>query len=412
MGANLQHLRVTPFGRLWTASAISNLGDGLRLAALPLLAASLTRDPGAVSLMTAVIWLPWLVFGAVGGAIVDRVQRVRLLVAVQLGRMAVVSGLALLVWTDNASMLLLYVAAFLFGIGEVLADTTMHTLVPAIVPSHRLEEANGRLFASQSVTNEFLGPPAGSLLFSVSAAIPFLGNALAWASSALVLGRLRISQALRDPNAPTSLLQDIVIGARWLFAQPILRALAVWAVFVNGSIAAFTAIEVLYALEVLGVPEAVYGFYGAAAGVGGLSGTLLAGRAVARLGRAKVVMAGSALHGLSALTAGLVPHPILFAVLAFLMTAGAALVIIVLGSLRQAIVPARLLGRVTATTRTFGYGALPLGAVFGGWLAGVVGLRAPFVVGGLVIVTAGLLIGRWLNPPAIEAAKAAAEAAG
>jgi MFS family permease len=256
-----------------------------------------------------------------------------------------------------------------------------------------------------------VGPPAGSLLFSVSAAIPFVGNALAWATSAAVLSRLRISQALRDPGAPTSLLQDIVTGARWLFAQPILRALAVWAMFVNGSIAAFTAIEVLYALELLGVPEAVYGFYGTAAGLGGLTGTLLAGRVVARLGRARVVMFGSALHGLSALTAGLLPHPLLFAVLAFLMTAGASLVIIVLGSLRQTIVPSRLLGRVTATTRTFGYGALPLGAVVGGWLASLLDLRVPFLIGGVIIVSAGLLIGRWLSPEAIEAAKAAARAA-
>ena len=403
-------MHVTPFGRLFTASTLSNLGDGLRLAALPLLAASLTRDPGAVAVMTAVIWLPWLLFGAIGGAVVDRVHRVRLLLAVQLGRMAVVGVLALVVWTGNASMPLLYIAAFLFGIGELLADTTMHTLVPALVPSERLEQANGRLFASQSVANEFVGPPVGSVLFAAVPALPFVGNALAWAGSAVVLSRLNVTQTHRDGRDPSSLLQDIVGGARWLFAHPILRALLVWSMFVNGSIAAFTGIQVLYALELLGVSEAVYGFYGAAAGVGGVAGTLLAGRAVRHFGRTRVVMAGSALHGLATLTAGLVPHPLLFGLLAALMMAGAALVIIVLGSLRQTIVPSRLLGRVTATTRVFGYGALPLGAVLGGWLASATDLRAPFLLGGVVIVLAGLLIGRWLTPAAIEAATAEARA--
>lgn len=404
-------MHVTPFRRLFAASAISNLGDGLRLAALPLLAASLTRDPGAVSLMTAVIWLPWLVFGAIGGAVVDRVHRVQLLLGVQIGRMVVVGALALLVWTGNASMPLLYVAAFLFGIGELLADTTMHTLVPALVPNEQLEQANGRLFASQSVANEFVGPPLGSLMFAAVPALPFVGNAVAWAGSALALARLDVAQTHRSGRDPSSLLQDIAAGARWLFAQPILRALLVWSMFVNGSIAAFTGIQVLYALELLGVSEAVYGFYGAAAGVGGVLGTLLAGGAVRRFGRARVVMGGSVLHGLATLIAGLLPHPVLFALLVALMTGGAALVIIVLGSLRQTIVPSRLLGRVTATTRTFGYGALPLGAILGGVLAGVVDLRAPFLLGGVIILAAGLLIGRWLTPEAIEAARAAAQSA-
>ena len=403
---------VTPFGRLFAASAVSNLGDGLRLAALPLLAASLTRDPGAVAAMTAVIWLPWLLFGAIGGAIVDRVHRVRLLMLVQLGRMLVVATLAVLVWTGAASMTLLYLAAFLFGIGEMLADTTMQTLVPALVPSDDLERANGRLFASQSVANEFVGPPMGSVLFSTIPAAPFAASAVAWGTSALALSRLEIAQPSREGRPATSLLQEIVEGGRWLFGQPILRALAVWAVFVNASIAAFTSIEVLFALEVLGIPEVAYGFLAAAAGAGGITGTLLAAWAVRRFGRSRVVQAGSSLHGLSALAAGLLPHPLLFATLLFLMTAAAAAVIIVLTALRQTIVPGRMLGRMVATTRVFGYGALPVGALFGGWLATTFDLRTPFVLGGIVILLAGLLIGRWLTPHAIEAARAAAHGGG
>jgi predicted MFS family arabinose efflux permease len=309
-------------------------------------------------------------------------------------------------------MTLIYLAAFLFGIGEMLADTTMQTLVPAVVDNDQLERANGQLYASQSVGNEFVGPPVGSVLFSAVAAAPFLANALAWGTSALVLSRLKVAQPSREGRDPTSLLEDIVEGARWLFAQPILRALAVWAVFVNAALAAFTSIYVLYALDVLGVSEAAYGFLTAAAGVGGVTGTLLAGRAVRRFGRTLVVQGGSVLAGLSALAAGLLASPLPFAALLFVLTASAAAVIIVLTALRQTIVPGRMLGRITATTRVFSYGALPIGALLGGWLAGTFDLRTPFLVGGSVVIVAGLLIGRWLSPQAIEQARAAAQASG
>ncbi|CAN5838308.1 hypothetical protein BH24CHL6_BH24CHL6_07520 [soil metagenome] len=176
--------------------------------------------------MTAVIWLPWLLFGAIGGAIVDRVKRVRLLMIVQIGRMVSVAALAVLVWTGATSMTIIYLAAFLIGIGEMLADTTLQTLVPTVVANDQLERANGQLYASQSVGNEFVGPPLGSVLLSALAAAPFVANALAWGASALVLSRLEVAQPSREGRDPTSLVQDIVEGGRWLFAQPILRALA------------------------------------------------------------------------------------------------------------------------------------------------------------------------------------------
>ena len=402
----MTQLHISAFGRLFAASAASNVGDGLRLAALPLLAASLTRDPGAIAAITAVIMLPWLLFGAVGGAIVDRVDRVRLLSMVQLARMAVVAVLAAVVWTDNASMLIVYLAAFLFGIGEVLADTTMQTLVPALVRNEELERANGQLYASQSVGNEFVGPPVGSVLFSAVPAAPFVLNAVAWGTAGAVLSRLEVEQPHRLARPPSSLLGDVVAGARWLLGQPLLRALVVWAVFVNAALAAFSSLYVLFALEVLGISEAAFGLLTAVAGLGGVSGTLLAGRVVRRFGRATIVQAGSVLAGAAAIGAGLLASVVPFAVLLFVLTASAAVVIIVLTSLRQTIVPGRLLGRATATMRMMTYGALPVGALFGGWLASAFELRAPFLVGGSVVIVAGLLIGRWLTPVAIERARA------
>jgi MFS family permease len=392
------------FGRLWTANAVSNLGDGLRVTALPLLAASLTRDPGAIAAVTAVVWLPWLVFGLIGGTIVDRLPRVPLLVGVQLGRMLIVAALAALVWVDQASMWAVYVVAFGVGIGEVLADTTMQTLIPALVPDRDLERANGQLYAAQAVANDFAGPPIGGVLFATLAPAPFLANAAAWLVSAGVLLGVRIPRT-RSDRPRSSFVADVVDGARWLWRHPILRVLLVWGAIVNASLVAFGSINVLYALEVLGVDEAGYGFLAAAIGLGGIAGTLVAGRLVRAFGRSRLIGAGAVVGGFGAVAAGLMSSAVAFAALMFFLIASAAVVSIVVAALRQSIVPNELLGRVHATFRVFSYGAIPIGALVGGWLAGAFGLRAPYLIGGVIVAAAGLLIGRWVTDAAIDQAR-------
>lgn len=408
VAASLRAVFATPaFRSLWVASAVSNIGDGLRLTALPLLAASLTRDPAAIAAVSAVVWLPWLVFGIAGGTIVDRLPRVALLVGVQLGRMLVVVGLAVLVWADAASMLAIYVVAFALGIGEVLADTTMQTLIPAVVPDAELERANGQLYASQAVANDFAGPPVGSVLFATLAWTPFAANAVTWAVSAAALLRLRVERSRPTTQRPaTSFVQDLVEGARWLWRHPILRVLLVWGAVVNGSLIAFGAISVLFALEILGVSEAAFGFLAAAIGLGGITGTVVAGRLVRRFGRSRLIQGGAIAGGAAAIAAGLLDSPFAFAALMFVLTAAAAAVSIVVSALRQSIVPNELLGRVHATFRVFSYGAIPLGAILGGWLADAFGLRVPFLVGGAIVVLAGIVIGRWVDDEAIGRARA------
>lgn len=394
------------FRALWAANAVSNLGDGLRVTALPLLAASLTRDPAAIAAVTAVVWLPWLVFGIVGGTIVDRVSRVRLLVAVQLGRMVIVGTLAAFVWLDAASMVLIYATAFLVGIGEVLADTAMQSLIPVVVEDSELEQANGQLYAAQAVANDFAGPPIGSVLFASVAASPFAANAVTWGVSAAILARLPAGLAARAPRAATSFVQDVVAGARWLWRHPILRALLVWGAVVNASLVAFGSISVLFALEVLGVSEAAFGLLAAAIGLGGIVGTLVAGWVVRRVGRSRLIGAGAVVGGAAGIVAGTVSSPVVFGALMFALMMSAAVVSIVVSALRQSIVPNELLGRVHATFRVFSYGAIPLGALAGGWIAEALGLRAPYVIGGAIVLLAGLLIGLWVSDARIEDARA------
>ena len=398
-------MSISPFRRLWTSSAVSNLGDGLRVTALPLLAASLTRDPTSIAAVTAVVWLPWLVFGIAGGTIVDRVSRIGLLIGVQVARMLVVAALAVLVWRDQASMPLIYVVAFGVGIGEVLADTAMQAVIPTLVAEDDLERANGQLYAAQAAANDFVGPPVGSVLYASVAATPFAANAAAWGVSAILLSRLFITQPARTARAPSSFIEDVVVGAKWLLRHEVLRVLLVWGAVVNASLVAFGSIYVLFALEILGVSEAAFGFLAAAIGLGGISGTVVAGRLVRRFGRGRLIQAGAVAGGLAGMLAGLAPSPVVFAALMFVLTAFAAVVSIVVAALRQSIVPNELLGRVHATFRVFSYGAIPLGALAGGWLASAFGLRAPYLIGGAIVVLAGLLIGFWVTDATIVTAR-------
>jgi len=400
-------LSFRPFSRLLASSVVSNLGDGLRVTALPLLAASLTRDPAAIAAVTAVVWLPWLVFGLVGGTVVDRVSRIGLLIGVQVARMLVIAALALLVWQDQASMAVIYVVAFCIGIGEVLADTAMQAVIPTLVAEPELERANGQLYATQAVANDFVGPPVGGVLYAGWAAVPFAANAAAWALSAILLSRLFVIQPRRIARPATSFVEDVVVGAKWLSRHEVLRVLLVWGAIVNASLVAFGSITVLFALEILGVSEAAFGFLAAAIGLGGITGTLVAGRLVRRFGRGRLIGAGAVAGGAGGMLAGLVGSPVLFAALMFVLTASAAVVSIVVSALRQSIVPNELLGRVHATFRVFSYGAIPLGALAGGWIAGAYGLRAPYLIGGVIVMAAGVVVGRWVNDASIARSRAA-----
>jgi MFS family permease len=219
------------------------------------------------------------------------------------------------------------------------------------------------------------------------------------------MARLPAGLAARAERSTTSFVQDVVAGARWLWRHPILRALLVWGAVVNASLVAFGSIGVLFALEILRIGEAAFGLLAAAIGLGGIVGTFVAGWLVRRVGRSRLIGAGAVVGGAAGIAAGLVSSPALFAALMFCITLSAAVVSIVVAALRQSIVPNELLGRVHATFRVFSYGAIPVGAMVGGWIAQAYGLRAPYVIGGVVVLAAGLLIGLWVSDSRIALAR-------
>src|SRR5215467_7158133 len=175
-----------PFARYWLSQFLADFGDGVRLAALPLLAAQLTRSPAAVAAITAAQSLPWLM-GAGLGVIVDRTDRRRLIVAVDITRAAIVAALAGAVLLHAEGLALIYLTAFTTGVGSALRRTAAVTCVPRLVGSADLDRANGRLIAGQIVGNELAGPAAGGWLFGLTAAVPFAVNAGALGVAVLLL---------------------------------------------------------------------------------------------------------------------------------------------------------------------------------------------------------------------------------
>ena len=166
-----------PFPRYWLSSFLADFGDGVRLAAFPLLAAQLTRSPAAVAAVTAVQGLPWLLIGAGAGVIVDRSDRRRLMIIVDVTRAVIIAALAVAILAHSAGLALIYVTAFVTGAGSALRDTAATTSVPRLVTPAYLEQANGRLIAGQIVGNELAGPAAGGWLFGLAAVLPFAVNA-------------------------------------------------------------------------------------------------------------------------------------------------------------------------------------------------------------------------------------------
>lgn len=399
------------YRKLWGASAVSNLGDGLDSAALPLLIALLTRDPLLVSGVAIANKLPWLIFSLQAGAIADRVDRKRLMGVVNAARFALMATLGLAVLGDWATIWMLYVVAFALGIGETLFDNAAQAFMPALVHRDQLEKANGRLFAAEIVNNQFLGPPLGGFLFGVAAALPILLDAGTYAISAVLILAIPGTYAARRAAAPgvrRRMRTEIAEGLRWLWNHRLLRALGLMLGVLNGMASAGFAIFVLFALEVLGVSEFGFGVLLTMTAAGSVLASLIAERVVDRFGRATALVASVVIFATTSIGIGLTSSAIVVGALSAASGFGTVVWNIITVSLRQTIIPDELLGRVNSVYRFLGWGAMPLGALLGGGLASAFGLRAPFLVGGAVMLVALVPLLRVVNRRTIEEARAEA----
>ncbi|GAA0943698.1 MFS transporter [Actinocorallia libanotica] len=393
------------FGRLWTAQTVSSLGDGVTHAALPLLALTLTRDPMALAVVTAAGTLPWLLFGVLGGALVDRWDRRRTMWVTDAARAALLAIPAAAAVLDVLSIPLLAATAFLLALGGLFFDTAATAYLPDLLGRDpaRLERANSRLRGTQTAASGFAGPPAGSALLALGRSVPLLADAVSFALSALLVRSLPTVPRPAS-NARDSLLRQARAGASHVFQDRLLLGLALRPAVGNIAFIAVETVLALFAHERLGVGALGFGLLLTAEATGGLLGAGIASFLGRRLGTGTALTCTAAIEGLAILGLASAPDPYVAGLALAVCGAGMGATMVLGPSLRQAIVPAHLIGRVASTSRMLAMCAAPFGAFLGGWLATAYDLRTPLYAAAGLLLTMTAVTATMTTNRRVEAA--------
>jgi len=372
------------FRWLLASSVISNVGDGIALAAGPLLVASLTHDPLLVSMTLLAQQLPNLLFGLPAGAIADRFDRRRIIAGVNLARAAVLAVLAATVVSGTVSIAVVLLALFILGTAEIFADVSSSSLVPRVVPRAHLGIANARLSGSFLLSNLLLGPPIGAFLFGVGMALPFAATAACFALGAVLVTRVVTDVAdlaAERVGKRSSLRTEIAEGVRWLIAHPPMRTLALTIIAFNVTYGAAWSVLVLYASERLGMSAVGFGLLTTAIAIGGIFGTTAYGRLERRFSLADIMRVGLLIETFTHLTLALTTSAAVALVTMVVFGAHATVWGTTSTVVRQRAVPDELLGRVTGVYTVGVIGGIVIGTPIGGLLARSFGITAPFWFG-------------------------------
>ncbi|MBM7494739.1 MFS family permease [Micromonospora luteifusca] len=385
----------TGFARLWAASTLSALGSGLATVAAPLFVASRTSDPLVVAAASAVAWLPWLLFALPGGVLVDRMDRRRLMIVIDLVRVVALAVLATAIMTDRAGVALLYAVLFMVNTGEIVFRAASQAMLPTVVPRHRLERANGWLGGGTTLMHGMLAGPLGGFLFTLSAGSPFLVNAVTYALSALLVALIGgdFRAAAIDTGVRRSMRGEIAEGLRWLAQQRLLRTMAVLIGLLNVTLTAALAVLVLLAGERLRLGSVGYGLLFTCMACGGVLGALLGDRIIAWIKPTWTIRIGLLIEAGLHLALAASRSTIIVGIALFAFGLHSALWNIVANTLRQRLTPAALQGRVASTTLFVAAGGNCVGALLGGLLAARFGITAPYWVG--LVVAIGVSAATW-----------------
>jgi MFS family permease len=381
------------YWKLWSATGISNLGDGIVAVAYPWLASAVTRSPFLIALSVVVSRLPWLVFTLFAGVLTDRFNRKRIIVAMDLcrGLLTLVVGAFVYLERDSLPSLdelasikdlqtnytlyfVILITAFLFGLAEVLRDNTAQTLMPSVVEDKHLEKANGRMWSAESLTNSFIGPPLGSLVISVAIFLPFIIDAATFFIAAALIATMKPTVKSFKPenkSGPINFRAEIKEGFAWLWRHELLRPMAIILGLINGIAGLTGAIFILFAQEVLQTTVFIFAVLGTAAAVGGIIGGLLGPKVSEKIGRGRSLALALFTMPLMALLIGLSSRWYLVWIFVALETFTAVLWNVVTVSLRQSLIPSNLLGRVNSVYRFFAWGTIPIGTLLGGTLVSI-----------------------------------------
>ena len=425
------------YWKLWTATAISNLGDGVSMVAYPWLASAVTRSPILIAAAGFASRLPWLIFTLHAGVLTDRFDRRKLIVAMDFmrGLLTVFVGFVVFFNKDSFPALdelatitnletnwpiyfTLLITAFLFGLAEVLRDNSAQTLMPSVVDKENLEKANGRMWSAESLTNSFIGPPLGSLLIGIAIFIPFFFDAVSFFFAVALIASLKGTfKPVADdkPREKINFKAEIKEGYAWLWAHPLLRPMAIILGSMNGLGTMVGATFILFAQEVLETSVFTFALLGTAGAVGGTVGGLLAPKVSAKLGSGRSLAMTLAAAPIGSLIIALTTTWQVVWVVVVFETFFAVLWNTITVSLRQSIIPTHLLGRVNSVYRFFAWGSIPIGMFVGGGLVSALtlvlsrenALRAPYLFGVVLGLILWALAAPRLTTAKIEAARKA-----
>ena len=359
----------------WT----TNLGDGVAVAAGPLLVASLTDDPFLVSLAALLRWAPPLVFGLQAGVLSDRLDRRRIVVVANAVRAIVLSAVVAMMITGHLSVTMALLALGMLATAEIFADNSFATLTPMLVHRDNLAIANSRIQAGFITLNQLVGPPIGAALFAVGMAWPFLAHAVL-----VVAGVLLVSRVVLPSRTPTgtetsrSVLRDIAEGFRWTAHHAAVRTLSLTILIFNVTFGAAWSVLVLYAQERLGLGAIGFGLIATVSAVGGLLGTGLYGWITRRVSLGNVMRVGLIIETLTHLALAVTTSPWVASLVFFVFGAHAFIWGTTAITVRQRAVPEHLQGRVSSVNTVCVFGGLVVGSAVGGVLASRAGITAPF----------------------------------
>jgi MFS family permease len=433
--------------KLFSASTISNLGDGIGTIAYLWLASALTRNGLLIGLVGVAQRLPWLLFSLPAGVITDRFSRRKLMIWSNTARAVITFAITAAVWMrqstlpdpdalaggaeateDYALFAVVLLAVLLLGSAEVLYDNSAQTFMPAIVDPNNLEKGNGRLWSAELVANTIAGPPLGALLLVIAFAFPFLIDAGTFALSAVLIASIAPASMRRADGASaakmkaqaTNWRQDLMEGVRWLWDHPLLRPMAIILGLLNMIGTLTFAVLVLFAQEVLETSTTEFAIMGTGGALGGTVGGWVAPRISKAIGEGPSLWATLIGGGVTTLIIGLSSWwPIVWFMFAVFMLL-AVLWNVITVSLRQTIIPDHLLGRVNSVYRFFAWGMMPIGAALGGAIIVVteplagreLALRMPWFVAAAVHLVLFAFAAPKLTTANIRAARAEADHGG
>lgn len=386
------------FRLLFSAAAVSNLGDGIAMLAFPWLATLITRDATMIAAVAAATRLPWLLFSLPAGVITDQYDRRNLMVQADILRLLLTIGVIALVLSapvlplpdtsDQAMPLIagLCVAAFLLGSAEVVRDNAAQTAMPSIVDKSELETANGQLWSIEQIMGQFIGPPVAGVLIAFAVPVPFVVNAVAFGLAAWFMWQVAMAPRV-TVHLPEGFWRQMREGIDWIRSHKLILQLAIMLGALNFATMMGMTILVLLAQERFGLGAAGYGFLLTAGAAGGVMGGLVGPKFAKRLGGQRTVLLTLLIFPLVYLGLAFTTNPYIAGAILFIeMFAGMTWNVVTV-SLRQRLIPDALLGRVNSIYRFFGWGTIPLGALFAGALvSGLEGefareeaLRAPYI---------------------------------